>query len=383
MNQCSKNYFDILPEYIIEKFIIPYLNSSDLIFSLRGVDTTFFQCTKNTITIVFPEEIYKNLQNLVNIYKQQELVETFNKITNQLFNDRNILFIYMLQLNFSLVIQKIIEQNTDERVLELIALFYVVIKNHNKYDLLVNRQLNELKEIAGSEEASEEMKNLLENALNIDDIHNNVNEYITVFQTLDEEYLKSMDLTGALYNYLGKLIEFQITKFKHRKFREDMDNFLKEITKTSENWPKKKLFYEKVIGFLDESRTSNEKIKYIINLFKKFNMDNPITDWEYNKIISININGEEGYIDIKTNRKNINKAFERLEKMYNFYNKYKNLKNNKITFSIKNKDYNLGEFLFVLSMILPKYEIDEESFDITNNLITQNAYKLIDNSNNN
>jgi hypothetical protein len=192
-----------------------------------------------------------------------------------------------------------------------------------------------------------------------------------------------MDLTGALYNYLGKLIEFQITKFKHRKFREDMDNFLKEITKTSENWPKKKLFYEKVIGFLDESRTSNEKIKYIINLFKKFNIDNPISDWEYNKIISININGEEGYIDIKTNRKNINKAFERLEKMYNFYNKYKNLKNNKITFSIKNKDYNLGEFLFILSMILPKYEIDEESFDITNNLITQNAYKLIDNSNNN
>ena len=286
----------------------------------------------------------------------------------------------MLQLNFSLVIQKIIEQNTDERVLELIALFYVVIKNHNKYDLLVNRQLNELKEIAGSEEASEEMKNLLENALNIDDIHNDVNEYITVFQTLDEEYLKSMDLTGALYNYLGKLIEFQITKFKHRKFREDMDNFLKEITKTSENWPKKKLFYEKVIGFLDESRTSNEKIKFIINLFKKFNIDNPITDWEYNKIISININGEEGYIDIKTNRKNINKAFERLEKMYNFYNKYKNIKNNKITFLVKNKEYNLGEFLFVLSMILPKYEIDEETFDITNNLITQNAFKLIDNN---
>ena len=134
---------------------------------------------------------------------------------------------------------------------------------------------------------------------------------------------------------------------------------------------------------MDESRTSNEKIKYIINLFKKFNIDNPITDWEYNKIISININGEEGYSDIKTNRQNINKAFERQEKMYNFYNKYKNLKNNKITFSIKNKDYNLGEFLFILSMILPKYEIDEESFDITNNLITQNAYKLIDNSNNN
>ena len=44
-----------------------------------------------------------------------------------------------------------------------------------------------------------------------------------------------------------------------------MDNFLKEIT-ISENWPKK-LFYEKLIGFLDESRTSNEKIKYIVNLF--------------------------------------------------------------------------------------------------------------------
>jgi hypothetical protein len=378
---CSKNYFDILPDYIIEKNIIPYLSSIDLILSLRAVNTTFFRCTKNTITIVFPEEIYKNLQNLVNIYKQQELVETFNKITNQLFNDRNILFIYMLQLNFSLVIQKILEQNTDERVLELIALFYVVIKNQNKYELLVNRQLNELKDITGGEEASEEMKNLLENALNIDDIHNNFNEYITVFQTLDEEYLKSMDLTGALYNYLGKLIEFQITKFKHRKFREDMDNFLKEITKTSENWPKKKLFYEKVIGFLDESRTSNEKIKFIIDLFKKYNIDNPITDWEFNKIISINLNGEEGYIDIQTNRKSINKAFERLEKMYNFYKKNKNIKNNKIVFSVKNKDYNIGEFLFILSMILPKYEIDDESFAITNNFIKQNTFKLLENNN--
>jgi hypothetical protein len=378
---CSKNYFDILPDYIIEKNIIPYLSSIDLILSLRAVNTTFFQCTKNTITIVFPEEIYKNLQNLVNIYKQQELVETFNKITNQLFNDRNILFIYMLQLNFSLVIQKILEQNTDDRVLDLIALFYVVIKNQNKYELLVNRQLNELKDITGGEEASEEMKNLLENALNIDDIHNNFNEYITVFQTLDEEYLKSMDLTGALYNYLGKLIEFQITKFKHRKFREDMDNFLKEITKTSENWPKKKLFYEKVIGFLDESRTSNEKIKFIIDLFKKYNIDNPITDWEFNKIISINLNGEEGYIDIQTNRKSINKAFERLEKMYNFYKKNKNIKNNKIVFSVKNKDYNIGEFLFILSMILPKYEIDDESFAITNNFIKQNTFKLLENNN--
>ena len=180
-----------------------------------------------------------NLKNLVAINKNEELTQAFNILTQQLFQDKNILFIYSLELNFSLLIQKILEQNTDQRVLDAIGLFYNVTKNEEKYNLLSQRKIEELKAISGTEESFNEMRLNIDKSLNVEEIDENFNEYGEVFQTLDDIFLMSMDLTGALYKYLGKLIEFQYTKFKHKKLREKLESFFKQITETSNKFSRR------------------------------------------------------------------------------------------------------------------------------------------------
>ena len=371
---------NILPNYIIEGYIIPYLTSEDLFYRIRPLNSFFFECTKNTIQINFPEEMIGNLKNLVAINKNEELTQAFNILTQQLFADKNLLFIYSLELNFSLLIQKILEQSTDQRTLDAIGLFYNVTKNEDKYNLLSQRKIEELKAISGTEESSNEMRLKIDGALNVEYIDDNFNEYGEIFQTLDEVFLMSMDLTGALFKYLGKLIEFQYTKFKHKKLREKLEFFFKQITETSNKWPKKKKFFEKTMMLIQSSIMIKNPVKKFIDLLNKYNIENPINDWLYHKV-EIESNEEGEYFNILNNRKVLSIGIDRIEKMSEFYNKCLISDEKESYCEVKKKKILIPDFLFIVSLINSKFEISEDSFEITNNLIKKykNSIKRINN----
>ena len=371
---------NILPNYIIEGYIIPYLTSEDLFYRIRPLNSFFFECTKNTIQINFPEEMIGNLKNLVAINKNEELTQAFNILTQQLFADKNLLFIYSLELNFSLLIQKILEQSTDQRTLDAIGLFYNVTKNDDKYNLLSQRRIEELKAISGTEESSNEMRLKIDGALNVEYIDDNFNEYGEIFQTLDEVFLMSMDLTGALFKYLGKLIEFQYTKFKHKKLREKLEFFFKQITETSNKWPKKKKFFEKTMMLIQSSIMIKNPVKKFIDLLNKYNIENPINDWLYHKV-EIESNEEGEYFNILNNRKVLSIGIDRIGKMCEFYNKCLISDENESYCEVKKRKILIPDFLFIVSLIHSKFDITEDSFEITNNLIKKykNSIKRINN----
>ena len=57
--------------------------------------------------------------------------------------------ILMVQLNISLIINKILETTRDERVIELISFIYVITKNEEKYNLVEQRDFDEIERMSG------------------------------------------------------------------------------------------------------------------------------------------------------------------------------------------------------------------------------------------
>ena len=56
---------DKLPDYLIEKYIIPFLTSDDLFYKFRSLGPYYYHCARSKILIHFPEEMMKTLQKIV------------------------------------------------------------------------------------------------------------------------------------------------------------------------------------------------------------------------------------------------------------------------------------------------------------------------------
>ena len=150
----------------------------------------------------------KTLKKILEFNTKEELTKNFDEITKKLFNEKWILLLLMVQMNISLIIKKILETTRDQRVIELISFIYVITKNEEKYLLIEQRNFDEIERLSGEEEGIMEMRKKISDVLEEDDLDFDINEYITVYESLDREYLLNDNFTGALYNYIRLLIEF-------------------------------------------------------------------------------------------------------------------------------------------------------------------------------
>ena len=87
----------------------------------------------------------------------------------------------------------------------------------------------------------------ISNVLEEDNLNYNINEYRTVFESLDQNFLSENNNTNALYNYLGLILQFFETKIKLNDIKLKLEYFFQQINDASEIWPKKRKFYEKSI----------------------------------------------------------------------------------------------------------------------------------------
>ena len=87
-----------------------------------------------------------------------------------------------------------------------------------------------------------------------------------------------------------------------------------------------------------------------------------------------------GYI-IKLKLKVLSIGIDRIEKMSEFYNKCLISDEKESYCEVKMKKILIPDFLFIVSLINSKFEISEDSFEITNNLIKKykNSIKRINN----
>ena len=234
---------DKLPDYLIESQIIPFLSSYDLFYKFRSLSPYYYYCSRNKILTHFPGEMMKTLKKIIDFNTKEDLTKNFDEITKKTFNEKRVLMLLMLDLNISLLIKSILESTTDERVIELITFVYVITKNEEKYNLIEQRKFDEIKQLSGEEESVKEMREKISNVLEEDDLDYDLNEYVTVYEALDREYLLSNNLTGALYNYTRLLIQFCATKIRFNEIKGKLELFFKQITEASEIWPKRRVFY--------------------------------------------------------------------------------------------------------------------------------------------
>ena len=310
---------DKLPDYLIESYIIPYLSSYDLFYKLRSLSSYYYYCARNKILTHFPGEMMKTLKKIIDFNTKEDLTKNFDEITKKTFQEKRALLLLMVQMNISLIVKKILETTRDERIIELISFLYVITKNEEKYNLIEQRDFDEIQRLSGEEEGIIEMRKKIADVLEEDNLDFDLNEYITVYEALDREFLLSDNYTAALFNYIRLLIEFCGTKIRFNEIRLKLEMFFKQISEASEVWPKRRKFYEKSIDLIADAQILSNGAKKMLKLMKKYDIENEITDYIYEKEKIYNFSDPDEFTIIKNNRKKLNLAVLRINQMYYFF----------------------------------------------------------------
>ena len=384
---------DQLPDYLIEEYIIPYLSSNDLFFRFRSLSSYYYHCARCKILLHFPQEMMKTLKKIIEFNQKEDLTKTFEEVTQKTFSEKRLLLILMLQMNFSLLIKTILENTRDERVLRLIAFFYVITKNESKQDLVRQEKFDEIQELSGQEESINEMNDKIKNVVEEDDLDYDITEYNIVYTSLDEEFLRNNEHTVNLYNFVSLFLQYCITRIRFADIKMKLAIFFNQINEASVVWPKKRTFYEKSIDLVADTQLLSNGAKKMLALFKKYDIENDMTDFNYEKEIIYDIKSKDEYKKIKSNRKKLNGVILRIHQMYAFFIKCINYnKDNESNLSnidfLQIKSFNVSgniipveEFLYVTSMIKNKFIINEVTFFITRNYLYHNIYHEVYNIN--
>ena len=379
---------DKLPDYLIEKFIIPYLSSEDLFYKFRSLSSYYYHCARSKILLHFPEEMMKTLKKIVEFNMKEDLSKTFEEVTKRVFTEKRLIIILMIQVNFSKEIKKILENTRDERVLRLIEFFYVITKNDAKQNLMQQEKYDEIQQISDQRESEDEMNQKIAFVASEEDLEYDISEYNIVYTSLDEEFLRNNELTVNLYNFVSLFLQYCITKIRYAEVKMKLAIFFNQINEASVVWPKKRNFYEKTIDLVADTQLLSNGAKKMLKLFDKYDIENDMNDFNYEKEIIMNFKSNEQYQNIKSNRKKLNGVILRIHQMFAFFLKCLNYTkdNYKLvdldfmqikTFNVSGNIVPVEEFLYITSMIKPKYAINEITFFLTRNYLYHHIYHEI------
>ena len=388
---------DKLPDYLIENYIIPYLTSDELFYKFRPLSSYYYHCARVKILIKFPEEIMKTLKKILEYNMREDPTNAFQEFFQKSIEQKRLILILTVQANPSIVINHILSNLRDERALRLIAFFYVLIKDEEMQNLIRQEKYDEIQQISLNQETINKINDKIKDSLNDDDLDFDINDYNLVYSSLDEEFLRNNEHTVNLFNFVTLLLNMFLTKIGFNNAKNKLNNFLEQISQTSEIWPKKKKFYEKTIELVADTQILTKDAKNMIKLFKKYEIETDLDDFNYEKeeltefYINKNYNSENVYDKIKSNRKKLNLTILRLHQIFSFFIKSiyieKNDKekiNNLYIDIFEIKKFKVGkfilpieEFLYILSMIKKKFIINEATFLLTRNYLYHHIYHEI------
>ena len=388
---------DKLPDYLIENFIIPYLTSDELFYKFRPLSSYYYYCARVKILIKFPEEIMKTLKKILEYNMREDPTNAFQEFFQRSIEQKRLILILTVQANPSIVINHILSNLRDERALRLIAFFYVLIKDEEMQNLIRQEKYDEIQQISLNQETINKVNDKIKDSLNDFDLDFYINDYNLVYSSLDEEFLRNNEHTVNLFNFVTLLLNMFLTKIGFNNAKNKLNNFLEQISQTSEIWPKKKKFYEKTIELVADTQILTKDAKNMIKLFKKYEIETDLDDFNYEKeeltefYINKNYNSDNVYDKIKSIRKKLNLTILRLHQIFSFFIKSiyieKNDKekiNNLYIDIFEIKKFKVGkfilpieEFLYILSMIKKKFIINEATFLLTRNYLYHHIYHEI------
>lgn len=285
----KKNFFDCLPDYIIENCIFSFLTSKELFFVVRSVSSEWSEMMKNAWSNNIKDEMFTQIRNLNYIYEKDALAKTYEFKLQYLYNYRNLLIIYNANANVLIVLKSICDLIEDINVSGMLSLFCIAFDLNEALPLIQQKNKNELTSLLSSENILQHYLDKINSILDLEQNENNnspendekLKTLQSTFATLNKEQIEACgDNCRLIYSFIQGVIEFRLLKRNVCELKAKVDALFLRIQNETSQWPKRKKFFENAYRFLLFSKSSNPKIHKMLKLFQSFRLKTPLMDFK-------------------------------------------------------------------------------------------------------
>lgn len=313
-----------LPDYIIEAYIFPYLGWKELFFRVRGIHSYLHEIVKSTWCNIIKEEMCNQLKNLTFLYEKEALSKAYEFKLQYLINYRNLLLVYNLNANILNILEKCLDYISDENVFKLLATFFGILGQEECLNVLfedntdAENRKNRVIEMLHSEQLNEDFKNKMDIILDLYSIESDSQVFLELnedFNSLNREHIEEIDENCRLiYSFLQGILEYQNLKKNVQELKVKLEKLYIKIQTETKLWPKRKKFFETAYKILLCSKSTTYKFKYINDLYAKYSIKSPLSEYK-----------EESYISMVELRNQMEK--KKIEMINRFNNNTNNLNN--------------------------------------------------------
>ena len=251
-NSPSNATFDKIPNYLIETEIFSYLNSKDLYYSVKPVCTEWYDLMKNIWCTKIKEEMIDHVKTIDYLYEKEVLTKTYEFKLEYLYNYRNLLLLYNQSTNVLGLISFAYNSSNDEtnEIKKLFYLYFTYFGFNEGQEYIDENKKEELKEFVFRETTEKKYKEEFDFIIKPENFHfheeanllNIKNEFLLINKNIIED---DSEYSRLIYSLLQGLIEFETLKYDLKELRIKQKELIKKIQFATNEWPKKKKFFEK------------------------------------------------------------------------------------------------------------------------------------------
>ena len=312
-----------LPDYLIESYIFPYLSWKDLFFAVRGTHSYLYEIVKSTWCNIIKEEMCNQLKNLTFLYEKDALTKAYEFKYQYLLNYRNLLLVYNLNADILAVLSVSLQFMGDNNGFKLLATFFGLLGQEQCLNILCDENLdeenkrNQLRDLIHSEQIVEDFKRKMEIILDVSSVESDeeiFKELNDDFESINREAIEALnDNCRIIYNFLQAILEYQNLKKVVQQLKARLEQLYIKIQIETEQWPKRKKFFETAYKILLYSRPTTYKFNYMKKLYSIFDVKSPFVEYKeesYNSMVALRDEMEKKKMQIiqklKNNEKNDN-----------------------------------------------------------------------------
>lgn len=247
----KKSLFDRIPNVILENDIFSYLNSKELFFSIRPVNTEWSDMMKNLWCNKIKDELVEQVKSIDFIYEKEVISKTYEFKVEYLINYRNLLSIYHSSTNILSIISELFADNTqEEELIRLLKLYFEYFMIDELKPILEEKRVDDFKDYINTQENADFYKSKFTHLIQIESFHwfgeGKILEFKQIFNTINKHIIEDISEHAKLiYSLLQGLIEYEILKHDIKQLRIRQKALISKIQYITNEWPKKKKFFER------------------------------------------------------------------------------------------------------------------------------------------
>ena len=286
-----------LPDYLIETYIFPYLSWKELFFTVRGAHSYLYEIVKSTWCNIIKEEMRNQLKNLTFLYEKDALTKAYEFKYQYLLNYRNLLLVYNLNADILAVLSVSLHFMDDNNGFKLLATFFGLLGQEQCLNLLCDENLDtenkrkKLRELVHSEQIAEDFKRKMEIILDVNSVESDeqiFKELNDDFESINREAIEEInDNCRIIYNFLQAILEYQNLKKVVQQLKARLEQLYIKIQIETEQWPKRKKFFETAYKILLYSKQTTYKFNYMKKLYSIFDVKSPFVEYKEESYISM------------------------------------------------------------------------------------------------